>query len=183
MHDSNDRNSRRRVLAEGRYARLVTQRGWEWLERTNTSGAVLVAAVTDAGALILVEQERIPFGRAVIELPAGLAGDTAGTHREDLAEAARRELLEETGYEAGQLELVAEGPSSAGLSNEYYALFVASGLRRAGQGGGVESEKIQVHEILLSEVPAWLDARRKAGTLVDPRIYAGLYFLASADAG
>jgi ADP-ribose pyrophosphatase len=170
------RNQQRRVLAEGRFARLVAQTGWEWVERTNTSGAVVIVAVTEGHEMILTEQYRIPLGTRVIELPAGLAGDTPGSRHEALAEAARRELLEETGYEAPALEYLTEGPSSAGLTTEVYALFLARNVRRVGPGGGEEGEDIQVHVVPLNQVEAWLDERRKQGIMVDPKVYAGLYF-------
>jgi len=83
-------NEPRRVLCEGRFARLVAQNGWEWVERTNTSGAVVIVAVTPDRQLVLVEQYRIPLARRVVELPAGLAGDAADSRHEELAEAAHR---------------------------------------------------------------------------------------------
>jgi ADP-ribose pyrophosphatase len=170
----------RRVLAEGRFARLVAQDGWEWVERVNTSGAVVIVAVTENAELLLVEQYRIPLASRVIELPAGLVGDVAGSEHEKLAEAACRELREETGYEATHWEYLTEGPASAGLSNETYALFLVRKARQVGPGGGDEREDIQVHRVPLHQVPAWLRQRRQQGILVDPRVYAGLYF-ANAD--
>jgi ADP-ribose pyrophosphatase len=166
----------RHVLAEGRFARVVAQTGWEWVERTNMAGAVVIVAVTEDGRLILVEQYRIPMARPVIEMPAGLAGDVAGSEQEALAEAACRELLEETGYAAARMEYLTEGPASAGLSNEVYTMFLAADARRVGPGGGDGAENIRVHLVALDEVPQWLEERRRQGVLVDPRIYAGLFF-------
>ncbi|MEN6406908.1 MAG: NUDIX hydrolase [Thermoguttaceae bacterium] len=166
----------RRTLAEGRFVRLVAANGWEWVERVNASGAVVLVAVTENAELLLVEQFRIPLGRRVIELPAGLVGDASGREREDPAEAARRELLEETGYQADSLEFLLDGPSSAGLAAEVYALFLARNVRRAASGGGDGSEDIQVHRVPLGEVEAWLDVKRQSGVMVDPKVYAGLYF-------
>lgn len=168
----------RRVLAEGRFVRLVAKDGWEWVERTNTSGAVVIAAVTEDRRIVLIEQYRIPLGARVIELPAGLAGDEPSAPEEELAEAARRELQEETGFVAGEMEYLIDGPSSAGLADEVYALFLARNVRREGPGGGVEQEAIEVHLVSLDEAETWLARRRKAGVLVDPKIYAGLYFAA-----
>ena len=42
-----NQESRRQVLAEGRFVRLVRQNGWEWAERTNNSGVVVIVAITD----------------------------------------------------------------------------------------------------------------------------------------
>lgn len=143
------------------------------MERTVASGVVVIVAVTDEGRLVLTEQYRIPVERSVIELPAGLAGD--GEAGETLIAAAHRELLEETGYEATAMGRLADGPSSAGLTSEVVTFMRASGLRRVGPGGGDADEAITVHEVLLDEVGAWLDAMTRRGYLVDPKVYAGLY--------
>lgn len=166
----------RRVLAEGCFARLVAENGWEWVERVNASGAVVIVAITCDDELVLVEQHRIPLGCRVVELPAGLVGDGAAGQDEKLADAARRELLEETGYEASQLIQLVEGPSSAGLSTEVYSMFLAREAHRVGPGGGDHSEDIEVHLVPLDQADQWLDAKRRQGIMVDPKIYAGLYF-------
>jgi ADP-ribose pyrophosphatase len=176
MTADQDNASKRRVLGEGRFVRLVAQDGWEWAERTNASGAVVIAAVTGDAQIVLAEQYRIPLGRRVIELPAGLVGDSEALRHEPLAEAARRELLEETGFEAAHWECLLEGPSSAGLTTEAYALFLAREARRVGPGGGDAAEEIQVHLVPLAEADDWLSRRRAAGLAVDPKVYAGLYF-------
>jgi ADP-ribose pyrophosphatase len=167
-----------RVLAEGRFARLVAQHGWEWVERVNASGAVMIVAITRDRRLVLVEQYRIPLGRRVVELPAGLVGDRSDDPREGLVEAARRELLEETGCQAEHLQLLTEGPSSGGLTAEVYSLFLARDVDRIAPGGGDGSEDIQVHLVPIEEAVTWLEAKRLSGTIVDPRIYAGLYLAA-----
>ena len=112
----------------------------------------------------------------MIEIPAGLAGDLAGQENEDLAVAARRELFEETGYEADEMILVGEGVSSAGLCNEVMSLYKAMGLKKTGEGAGDGSEQITVHEIPLDSVRAWLDEQRAGGKLVDLKIYSALCF-------
>ncbi len=171
-----DSQNNRQVLGEGRFARLVSQFGWEWAERINTSAAVIIAALTEQRQLVLIEQYRIPLGRRVIELPAGLVGDLAENKEEDFVEAARRELLEETGYEAASFERLLDGPSSAGLTNEVYTLLLARNARKIAPGGGDATEDIQVHIVPLDKVEAWLDAKRREGTMVSPKIYSALYF-------
>ena len=151
-----------RVLAEGRYLRLVARGHWEYAERTTASGAVVIVATIER-RIVLVEQFRIPMNGPVIELPAGLAGDVPEDRAADestgSANAARRELLEETGYEAGELRLLAGGPPSAGLSNEVVTFFHATQLRRIHAGGGDAHEAITVHEPPLAELDAWLRGR------------------------
>lgn len=172
MNDQGDTH----VLAEGRHIRLVRRRGWEYAERPGITGIVAILAVTDENRLILVEQYREPVRKSVIELPAGLAGDVDSHEPERLVTAARRELLEETGYQAAGFEYLTEGPPSAGLSDEIITFFRAVGLRRMGAGGGVGRERIQVHEPALSDAAAWLQDASARGLLIDPKVYTGLYF-------
>jgi ADP-ribose pyrophosphatase len=164
------------TLAQGRFLKLVRKGTWEYAERIKAKGAAAIVAVTDAGKLLLVEQPRPALGRSVIELPAGLIGDEEGMEEEEMAAAAGRELVEETGYEAAEVELVAEGPTSPGLTSECIALVVASGLRKVGAGGGTESEEITVHEVPLAEVEAFLREQSDRGRAIDLKVYAGLHF-------
>jgi ADP-ribose pyrophosphatase len=165
------------TLYTGKFIALVKEGHWEYAHRTNATGAAIIVAVTEERKLLLVEQYRIPVHARTIELPAGIIGDEPGSSDEAHAEAARRELIEETGYEAEHLETLTHGPSSAGLTSETVTLFHASKLRRVGAGGGVAHEDITVHEVSLCEIHDWLAAKAKAGCLVDPKVYAGLYFI------
>jgi ADP-ribose pyrophosphatase len=168
--------SKLRVLGEGKFARLVADGHWEWVERINTSGAAAIMAITAEQEVVLIDQYRIPLGARVIELPAGLVGDTAEFVGEPLIEAARRELLEETGYEGPQWRLLFTGPSSAGLTSETYSLFLVRDAKKVGPGGGDGSEDIRVVVVPLDRIDAWLDGKRRDGVLIDPKIYMGLYF-------
>ena len=174
-----DRESKS-VLCEGRYLRFVRRGTWEYVERRNISGIVGLVPVTDEGQLVLVEQYRPPVARNVIELPAGLVGDRPEEPEETLLAAARRELLEETGYEAGRIEPLTEGAASAGSADEILTLLLATNLRKVGPGGGDAHEQITVHLVPLDQAAAWLDAKRQAGLVIDLKVYAGLYF-ASAE--
>lgn len=165
------------VLGEGKFLRLIRENKWEWVQRTKASGVVYIAAMTHAKKVILIEQFRPPLNAKVIELPAGLAGD--GEDVESLALAAQRELLEETGYECKTLTEMGTGPSSAGLTSETVTLFVGKGAKRVSAGGGVEGEDIKVHLIYLADVRRWLAERAAQGVLIDPKVYAGLWFLSA----
>jgi ADP-ribose pyrophosphatase len=159
----------------GRYLGMKERDGWEYAHRTNATGVVVMVPVTDAGELVLVEQYRIPVQNRVIELPAGLVGDTDDAG-EALETAAQRELIEETGFRAAQLKELITCPSSPGMADEIVSIYFASGLQRVGPGGGDGNEDITVHVVPLNQAVSWLDERMAEGILLDPKIYAGLFW-------
>lgn len=163
------------LIAAGRHLRLVSSNGWEYAERVNASAVVGIVAVTAERRLVLVEQFRPAIGCRGIELPAGLVGDIAGEEDEDLLVAARRELIEETGYDAEHLECLAAGNTSAGLTSEEMTFVLATGLRRISAGGGDEHEDITVHEVPVAEIDSFLNQRVTAGCKVAATLFAGLY--------
>ena len=132
-------------------------------------------AVTDRRQLVLVEQYRPPIARTVIELPAGLAGDTDEFRGESLETAARRELIEEAGYEALRMTHLVRGVPSPGLTDEVIDLFLAQGLTKTGPGGGDGTEDIVVHEVPVDQTAVWLAKQQERGALIDFKILAGLY--------
>lgn len=160
----------------GRYLGIAEREGWEFASRTNASAVAVLVAVTDAQEIVLVEQYRLPVRSSVIELPAGLVGDQ-GDPDECIVSAARRELLEETGFEAQRLTPLLECPSSAGMSDEIITFFLAEGLRRTGPGGGDASEDIVVHVVPLAETASWMGERRRQGAMLDPKVYTALHWL------
>ncbi len=164
-----------KVHYSGRYLGLKERESWEYAFRTNARGVVVLVPVTDAGELVLVEQYRIPVKSRVMELPAGLVGDT-DDREETLKTAAQRELIEETGYRASVLEELLTCPSSPGMANEMVTIFFACGLERVGPGGGDGNEDITVHHVPLQSAAEWLQARITEGLMLDPKIYAGLYW-------
>ena len=162
----------------GRFLGLREHDGWEYAYRTNASGVVVLVPVTDTGELVLVEQYRIPVRSRVMELPAGLVGDN-GDFEEDFKTAAQRELLEETGFSAASLDELMTSPSTPGMADEIITIYYASGLERVGPGGGDGNEDITVHLVPLDNAPEWLEAKRAEGIMVDPKIFAGLFWAGS----
>tara|TARA_B100000674_G_scaffold70318_1_gene48555 strand:+ start:135 stop:557 length:423 start_codon:yes stop_codon:yes gene_type:complete len=133
-------------------------------------------ALTPNGDLLLVDQYRPPVNARVIELPAGLVGDD---HSELPVEAAQRELLEETGYEAQSWKCLVEGPLVPGISNEWIHLFLASSLVKVNSGGGVGNEDIIVHEVPRSTFTRWLADMKEQGRMIDPKIFTLWFYTQS----
>jgi ADP-ribose pyrophosphatase len=165
------------ILHKGKYLDLIREDNWEYVKRTHCSGIVVIVAMTQDEKVILVEQFRRPVEAQVIEWPAGLVNDQTPHDPETMEAAARRELLEETGYQAEHLSLLVEGPVSSGLSAEIITFYQALDVVKKGPGGGDATESIKVHEVPLKEADLWLYEMEKKGLLVDPKVYAGLYFL------
>ena len=169
--------SEQRTLAEGAHLRLVVSNGWEFVERPKISGIVVIVGTTNHGCLVLVTQWREPVGAPVVEWPAGLAGDIPGSETEALEDAARRELFEETGFEAATMKAILTGPPSPGISNEIVTFYRARGMVRTAPGGGRGAERIRTHVVPMSWLSVWLDRMQTQGYRVDPKVFAGAYWL------
>ncbi|MBB4613134.1 NUDIX hydrolase [Novosphingobium taihuense] len=157
------------VRWEGRFIVAKTRGRWEYVSRNRNIKAAVILAIED-GHVLLVEQFRVPLGRPCIELPAGLIGDEAGAENEDPADAAARELEEETGYRPGRIESLGEFHSSPGMVTEAFTLFRAHDLEKVSEGGGVEGEGITVHRVALTEIESFLAAKRAEGYAIDVRM-------------
>ncbi len=147
-------------------------RTWEALERVGIGGIVVMVAVTPDSKVILEKQFRPPMGRDVIELPAGLVDSG-----ESMEAAANRELIEETGWSAGRIEFLAEGPISTGASTEALRAYLCQDLVHVGKNGGDDNEIIEVMEVPIDNAQEYLRNAQKQGLLVDLKVF-GLIELA-----
>jgi len=154
-------------IFEGKHVVVLERKGWEFVERRKAKEAVAIIAITDDRKIVLTEQYRAPVDARVLDLPAGLIEDYGAE------ETARRELEEETGFTCDSVRLLAISPTSPGITSELVRFYRAQKPRRVGEGGGVDSEDIEVHTIPLAGIDKWLKSTR---ALVDVKIWAGLYF-------
>lgn len=171
-----NKHDRKHVIYEGKFLRLYNKDGWEFVERTNCTSIVAIIGITDEKEVLLVEQYRMPVGKYVIEFPAGLVNDRKGYKHESMVTAARRELIEETGYRARSMKKIFSGPLSSGLTSEIMTFYFASGLEKVGVGGGDHTEKINVHKVKLNKLNQWAKKMQARGKIVDPKVFAGIYF-------
>jgi len=163
------------TLFETHWIRMLRIGHWDYVVRPQSENCVGILAITPEDEIVLIEQFRIPLQKRVIEIPAGIVGDEPEHLGESLADTARRELLEETGYRAGTMEKLIVTPTSAGLTSEYIHLFQATGLTREHDGGGTEAEDIIVHHIPLGGLRQWLRAQEAEGKVIDFKIVAALW--------
>ena len=155
------------IVWQGRFIAAKRRGRWEYVSRTRGVKAAVILAIVD-GDVLLVEQFRVPLGRACLELPAGLVGDDE--EGEAVETAALRELEEETGYRAERVVSLGEYYSSPGMVSEYFTLLRAEGLTKVGEGGGVHGEDIIVHRVPIAELSAFVAAKRAEGMAMDVKL-------------
>lgn len=132
-------------------------------------GAVAVLAMTEDGKLIMERQYRYPAGRAFLEIPAGKLDPEEAPEN-----TARRELLEETGYTAGEWIYLGTAYPCIGYSNEKISYYLARGLV-AGERRLDEGEFLEVLSMPLTEA---FDLAL-TGDICDSKSIVGLHWLAA----
>ena len=113
---------------------------------THTGDFVVVVAVTTEGKLLLERQYRKGVERVLLEVPAG--GIEPGEKEE---EAARRELMEETGYECSDLQFLFKIAPNAASSSTYAWCYLARNVVHSGRQKLDETEELEVFEAPLQE--------------------------------
>ena len=134
-------------------------------------GWVAVVPVTDDGHVICVRQYRPAVKAWLLEIPAGIrdVGD------EPLETTARRELAEEAGVAAGEMELLASIHNSPGFADEQGWIFQATGLSEvATDRQGVEEHHMEVVRVPLADAPRLV----AAGEVTDAKTVVGLLLAA-----
>lgn len=129
------------LLPDGREARR---------EYIRHPGAVIIIALLDEDTLIIERQFRYPLGRHFYELPAG----KMETGEEPLA-TAKRELVEECGYEADSWRHLATLHPCIGYSDERIELFLARNLKYVGHALD-DGEFLEVVPMKIAEALEWV---------------------------
>lgn len=103
-------------------------------------GAVAVLALDDQQRILLIRQYRHPVRSYLWEIPAGLL-DIAGEER---LEAAKRELMEETGYTAETWSKLTDFMTTPGGNDEVITIFLAQDLKHVGHNLELEGEEVDM---------------------------------------
>lgn len=133
---------------------------------------VAIVPVDAEGDVVLVRQYRLPAQDVLLEVPAG--GVDEG---ESVDEAAQRELREETGYRAANLERLGGFYVSPGYVTEFIHVFLATDLREDPLDGD-EDEEIEVVHMPLKEAVRLIET----GEIKDGKSIIGL-LLAARESG
>ncbi|RIA43643.1 ADP-ribose pyrophosphatase [Hephaestia caeni] len=152
---------------QGEFIAAKRQGKWEYAARARGIQAAVILAI-DAGDVILVEQYRVPLGKKCLELPAGLVGDETADEAPEAS--AARELEEETGYRAGEIENLGFFYASPGMVSEGFTLVRAHGLTKVGAGGGDGDEQITVHRVPLATIADFVATKRAEGLAIDVKL-------------
>ena len=128
------------------------------------AGSVAIVPVVDDDHVCLIRNFRVSVGKTLVEIPAGTLEPG-----EDPRVAAFRELAEETGYRAGEMELLAACYLSPGILDERMHVFVATGLT-LGQAAREPGEQIE------NLVTTWAETVQhiREGTIQDAKTIVGL---------
>ncbi len=127
-------------------------------------GAVAVVPMDARGQVILVRQYRHAAGRTLIEVPAGTLKPG-----EDPLEAVRRELREETGFEARHIERMGGLYTAPSFNTEYIHLYLATDLI-PGPSATDDDEVIELLRVPLAEAVEMI----RAGSIDDSKSVSAL---------
>ena len=142
------------------------------LEVVRHVGASAVAAVDDAGRVILIRQYRHATGGYIWELPAGILSSPD----EPPAACAIRELREEVGVSAREWRALGTIFTTPGFSDERIHLFLARGLDQRAHEREDDEVIDEVRAVPLGDAIAMV----RRGDIVDGKTIVGLYLAADA---
>jgi ADP-ribose pyrophosphatase len=130
-----------------------------WREYVKHPGAVMVLAFVDDKTILLERQFRYPKNRHFIEIPAGKLEP-----KEPALDTAKRELIEECGFEASEWWKIAALDPSIGYSTEVIHLYGARGLKHVGAALDA-GEHLQVFEANVADAIDWV----RQGVITDTK--------------
>ncbi len=170
----------RQTIWEGDFLRIVRivyqdHRGvlqnLEAVERVNHPGVIVVVPFTKDKEFVFIRQFRPIINRYVITFPAGLIDGS-----ESAFDAAKRELIEETGYASEKFVVLSEGPESSGMSTAVMTILLAVDAEPASdslkkQNPPDENENIETIKIPADGIYTAIEKFQNNGDYIDLKIY------------
>lgn len=129
------------------------------------AGSAVMMAVDSRRRILLVRQYRLPANASLWELPAGRLDPG-----ENPLKAAKRELMEETGYKARTWKKLVSFYASPGYVAEKMTIFLATDLTE-GEAQPMDDEKIECRWFSVAEV----DGMITSGKIVDGKTMIGFF--------
>lgn len=187
-----------KILYNSKYLQLKTTKApngefdWTYAHRPNTksaqSDAVIIVPIlheNNEKFIIFLETKRPPIyaenkAETCIELPAGLIGDVRDN--ESIIEAAKTELLEETGYIADRIQLIIENSSSSGGCLSETIAYTIADIKDTKQKEIPSSDNgviIAHHKINIKDVDKWILAQAKEKKSISSQTLGALYCLSA----
>jgi ADP-ribose pyrophosphatase len=159
------------VKYQGKFASFCEKNTWEYIKRKNNQKIVTIIPIDCINnEIIFIKQWREAVGKYVVEFPAGLIDKN-----EVPIQAAKRELMEETGYEG---EVIFASPllsKSAGITNEC-GYIIKINVTFKGDQNLQDNEKIEVLKCPIIGRFRWLKhLEKEENTIIDGQVY--LYLL------
>jgi ADP-ribose pyrophosphatase len=129
-------------------------------------GAVGILAVTSENKMLMVRQFRKPLDRTIIEIPAGKL-----EQGENPLQCAKRELKEETGFDAQVFKPITSFYTSPGFANEILHLYWADELT-SGEATPDEDEFVDILEVSLQQAFDYIES----GEIIDAKTILAVYY-------
>ena len=185
-----------KILFDSKYLQLKTTKSpngefdWTYAHRPNTksaqSDAVVIIPVLHENKdkyIIFLETRRPPIyaenkAETCIELPAGLIGDVR--NNENIIEAAKTELLEETGYIADKIQLIIENSSSSGGCLSETIAYTIADIIDTKQKEIPSSDNgviVAHHKINIKNINEWIITQAKEKKSISSQTLGALYCL------
>ena len=120
-------------------------------EHVKAGNASVILPITDDNKVIMIQEPRTPIGKVILALPAGMIEEG-----EEADKAAIRELEEETGYLASNIEFLREYHPSVGYSDEKIKIYLATNMKKTKQHLD-DGEDINVVEVPFEDLIKMLD--------------------------
>jgi ADP-ribose pyrophosphatase len=168
---SNDKKAWELIRSEQGPNLILFQARYDWVKHPLTSATmkaviletadwVNVVAITAEKKILTVSQYRFGIEKTTVEIPAGLIekGETS-------EHAAKRELLEETGYTTDHWEYLGEVEANPAFLDNHCHLWLALDVTKTHQTHMDETEEITLDELSLDEVQNEISAGRMRNSL------------------